>query len=430
MADERNPAERVRRLVQYAGQVEVDNSIAPKKYFRSGVEMERMARIYHDEGNLESAFILYSKFITLFVEKLPSHPEYAKAAPGDKATNKKSLRRVFGEAEELKGILKGKYQKEYEQLMVEEARKKEEEETKRKEFEKREAEEKARKALAAQQIATQHNNTSRPHTETPSVTPSAPPLIEDYLAPPTSYQESSGSPNSIVGNNQREHGTPSDKNQTHSTMPSPPSYSSLFSVQTPSVPTIDRSTKPVMSADASSSGLRKMHVPAELISQFLRLASNNTRKNLETCGILAGRLQSNMFCITHLLIPKQTSTSDSCTTLNEEDLFDYQDSHNLITLGWIHTHPSQTSFMSSVDLHTHCSYQLMMPEAIAIVCAPKFDETGVFSLTPDYGLQFILNCKKPGFHPHPKEPPLYEESSHILWDKVARVDVVDLRFKK
>ena len=45
MADERDPAERVRRLVQYAGQVEVDNSIAPKKYFRSGVEMERMVRI-------------------------------------------------------------------------------------------------------------------------------------------------------------------------------------------------------------------------------------------------------------------------------------------------------------------------------------------------------------------------------------------------
>lgn len=111
--------------------------------------------------------------------------------------------------------------------------KKEEEETIRKEFEKREAEEKARKAQAAQQTAPQHNNTSRPHTETTSVTPSAPPLIEDYLAPPTSYQESSGSPNSIVGNNQREHGTPSDNNQTHSTMPSPPSYSSLFSVQTP-----------------------------------------------------------------------------------------------------------------------------------------------------------------------------------------------------
>lgn len=45
MTDERDPAERVRKLVQFAGQVEVDNSIAPKKYFRSGVEMERMVSI-------------------------------------------------------------------------------------------------------------------------------------------------------------------------------------------------------------------------------------------------------------------------------------------------------------------------------------------------------------------------------------------------
>ena len=26
-------------------------------------------------------------------------------------------------------------------------------------------------------------------------------------------------------------------------------------------------------------------------------------------------------------------------------------------------------------------------------------------------------------------PILFQESSHIVWDKVARVDVVDLRFK-
>jgi hypothetical protein len=26
--------------------------------------------------------------------------------------------------------------------------------------------------------------------------------------------------------------------------------------------------------------------------------------------------------------------------------------------------------MSSRDLHTHCGYQIMMPESIAIVCAP------------------------------------------------------------
>ena len=36
----------------------------------------------------------------------------------------------------------------------------------------------------------------------------------------------------------------------------------------------------------------------------------------------------------------------------------YQDRHSLLILGWIHTHPTQTVFMSSVDLHTHCSYQV------------------------------------------------------------------------
>ena len=48
-----------------------------------------------------------------------------------------------------------------------------------------------------------------------------------------------------------------------------------------------------------------------------------------------------------------------------------------------------------------------------IVCV--FCRTGVFSLTQEYGLQFILNCKKPGFHPHPKEPPLYQVSVVVLY---------------
>lgn len=360
------------------------------------------------------------------MEKLPAHPEYAKAPPVDKANNKKKLRKVFSVAEELKGVLKQKYHQEYEQFMAQEAKKKEEEEAKRRELERVQAEERAKKEQEAQRMA-QQNNAVTHNMEIPKVTPSAPPLIGDYPAPPTgSHQEGSVSDQSAVGDNQREHSTPSDGGQT---VP-PPSYSSLYSVPTPSTPAVDRSTKPVMSGDTSSiSGLRKIHIPGDLVSHFLHLASENTRKNLETCGILTGRLQNHMFCITHLLIPKQTATSDSCTTLNEEELFEFQDSHDLITLGWIHTHPSQTSFMSSVDLHTHCSYQLIMPEAIAIVCSPKFGETGVFSLTQEYGLQFILNCRKQGFHPHPKEPPLYQESSHIQWDKVARVNVVDLRIK-
>lgn len=72
------------------------------------------------------------------------------------------------------------------------------------------------------------------------------------------------------------------------------------------------------------------------MENFLRLASSNTYNNIETCGILAGRLERNKLLVTHLLIPKQTGSPDSCTTHNEEDIFDYQDQHALITVGWIH----------------------------------------------------------------------------------------------
>lgn len=116
--------------------------------------------------------------------------------------------------------------------------------------------------------------------------------------------------------------------------------------------------------------LRPVFLPSQLRHQFLSLASSNTRLNLETCGMLCGILKSNALFITRLIIPEQTSTSDTCETLNEEELFDYCDKEELMVLGWIHTHPTQTCFMSSRDLHTHAGYQVMMPESIAIVCAP------------------------------------------------------------
>lgn len=42
----------------------------------------------------------------------------------------------------------------------------------------------------------------------------------------------------------------------------------------------------------------------------------------------------------------------------------------LYPLGWIHTHPTQTCFLSSIDVHTQCGYQTMLDEAVAIVMAP------------------------------------------------------------
>lgn len=191
-------------------------------------------------------------------------------------------------------------------------------------------------------------------------------------------------------------------------------------------------------AKSSEDGIRTscsyqhLHIPVRMMEEFLRVAQKNTAKNLETCAVLAGSLKNRVFHITTLIIPKQESTSDSCQTLNEEEIFEVQDRQSLFTLGWIHTHPTQTCFMSSVDLHTHYSYQVMLPEAVAIVMAPTDSSSphGIFHLSDPGGVSVIQNCDQRGFHPH-EEPadgsPLYEHCSHVYMNPKLRFDVVDLR---
>ena len=176
--------------------------------------------------------------------------------------------------------------------------------------------------------------------------------------------------------------------------------------------------------------LRSIFLPQNLRHRFLSVAQANTRANLETCGILCGTLVSNALFISKLVIPDQESTSDTCETVNESELFDYVDGEDLMVLGWIHTHPTQTCFMSSRDLHTHGGYQVMIPESIAIVCAPSKGDWGVFRLTDPPGMKTVLNCTQTGlFHPH-AESHIYTEAlrpGHVVEVNGLEFEVVDLR---
>jgi STAM-binding protein len=183
----------------------------------------------------------------------------------------------------------------------------------------------------------------------------------------------------------------------------------------------------------NGSPLRSVFLPSSLRDRFLSLAAPSTRRNLETCGILCGTLVSNALFISRLVIPEQISTSDTCETTNESAIFEYCDSEDLIMLGWIHTHPSQTCFMSSRDLHTHSGYQVMLPESIAIVCAPsKNPDWGVFRLTDPPGLKTVLNCTQKGlFHPHAQEN-IYTGAlrpGHVVEVNGLEYETVDLRPK-
>ncbi|XP_033947340.1 STAM-binding protein-like A [Pseudochaenichthys georgianus] len=424
------PEERVRALTKKGSSVEVNDDVPPRRYFRSGMEMIRMANIYAEEGNIEHAFVLFNKYITLFIEKLPKHRDYKTANIPEKKDTLKKLKDVaFPQAEILKKALLRRFEQDHEQYLV---KKKAEQETLAREQSKQRALDAERERVVEMQrrqreqeqfsafeemIRRQELEKERQRVLLEFAQPAAPspntPLLPGIKGPaavspsaPQSQWDLSG------GTNHQFNG--------------PPAY---IGPPAPAPPTFDRALKPGTLVSPGNNNtmvdaLRELAVPAELCRSFLRLAEANTSRTVETCGILCGKLTRNAFTVTHVIVPKQTGGPDYCDTENEEELFLIQDQYDLITLGWIHTHPTQTAFLSSVDLHTHCSYQMMMPEAIAIVCSPKFNEIGYFNLT-DRGTNEISTCKQKGFHPHSKDPPLFTHAGHvnITDDTVSMMDL-------
>ncbi|KAF8060070.1 AMSH1 [Scenedesmus sp. PABB004] len=148
--------------------------------------------------------------------------------------------------------------------------------------------------------------------------------------------------------------------------------------------------------------LRDVHISVALMNDFLHYAAVNTRRGVESCGILAGRLSAgdSRFTVTTLIVPKQTGTSDTVEMLGEEEVWEAEASRELVPLGWIHTHPTQSCFLSSVDIHTQCGYQTMLEEAVAIVMAPtdSSKKCGIFRLTVPAGLAHVQKCGQRGFH--------------------------------
>lgn len=460
-----DPVARLRALSDYGSQVDVDKTIAPKLYFRSGREMLRMANMYCDEGNLESAFILYSKFITLFVEKLPFHPDYKTASSPDVQDFKRKVKKVFPLAEEIKSKLKKKYVEEEEKRQAEEKKKQaqlaREEEKRRQEKEKQIQEDEAiarklqseaeQQWMQEQEIKYKHlrhqeeerlaqEKRRREEEEAAKKNGSLLLIPADVTGHipglaiggevgsgsyPASAPETAHAQNvpAIPDRELKKNLVINDQGPSTYPATPPPAY-------TPPIP--DRTMKPLdhfMSTGVFGGGtgaLREVIVPTDLLNKFITAAESNTARKTETMGILCGKVSQNAFKITHLFIPGQRGTPDSCDMENEEELIFYQDKYDLVTLGWIHTHPTQTAFLSSVDLHSHYAYQKMLPEAIAIVCSPKFEETGLFSLT-DHGLDIIGACRERSFHYHAKEPPLFENSSHARIVNNESVTITDMR---
>jgi len=442
MAD-KDAKERLRGLGETAANFNPDSHIPIRRYFRSGNEMIKMAEVYFGEDHLEAAYVLYMKYITLHIEKLPRHKDYASVLPHEKKKAKATVKEVMAKTEELKEVLRARFSAEHELWLRAEKRRQEEDEVRAIEERKRAEEEARCKAAEAasierdRQVAIWHQ--AQLDAEARGLPPPPQPSFSPTPPPPAVYHPSSIE-HSLALDAQRPPYNPSNYElpSAPSASPSapppsdpPPSYDRCVKpapVASPPpsvnpVPTFDRSAKPQLS---NNSSMRSVIVPQDLIPTFLRIAKMNSDRGIETLGTLGGSLRNNRLVISHLVIPRQTGKSDSCTMEGLEDVWDVHDRENIIFLGWIHTHPEYDVFLSSVDMHNQYEWQHMLPEALAIVCSIKFDKTGFLSLT-EAGLQEIGRCDQVNFHPHSKEPPLFEEATHVDVDPGSRVTLKDLR---
>ena len=107
------PSARIKALADSGNAFEVDHHIPPRKYYRSGLEMVRMADVYLKEGSLENAYVLYMKFMTLFLEKIRKHPNFKSVSIVDRAQNDAKLKEVLTKAEKLKTKLLDLYEQEH-----------------------------------------------------------------------------------------------------------------------------------------------------------------------------------------------------------------------------------------------------------------------------------------------------------------------------
>ncbi|KAI3473925.1 hypothetical protein Pfo_028123 [Paulownia fortunei] len=339
--------------------IDVDNRISLLFYYRIADNILKQADIFREEKNVVDLYVMLLRFSSLVTETIPCHRDYRSSPQGNKLYLKRKLITALTELEELKPAVQAKLQELHSKQIY--------------------------------QLNKQQNSWKNDTLESSVEWPAIKQNLNDYstkkrVEPVTSkfgYQglkplsltkpveehlrrislsifrpkEETLSKHSILGRNGL-HGQwqppsnckvqypsnvdftplqiPRFNNIQHSSQneiirqPSPPPL--LADVQD-LIPTSTPATQAECGLeDASNDAL----VCSEDPLQLHILAKSNTDKNLETCGVLAGSLRNRKFYITALIIPKQESTSDSCQTTNEEEIFEVQDKQCLFPLGWIH----------------------------------------------------------------------------------------------
>ena len=171
--------------------------------------------------------------------------------------------------------------------------------------------------------------------------------------------------------------------------------------------------------------LKRFISPRNLEEAFLEVSAGNTSQGIETCALICGAIKPDSIVVSHLVFPKQTGTTITVDMSDDVDVDLYLLETGLSVLGWIHSHPTQTAFLSSVDLHTQFGYQRLLPEAVAVVCAPRYGCNKWLRLT-EQGMKLIADCSSRGFHEHVSKSKLFHLALDVMFNETS-VQVIDMR---
>ena len=173
--------------------------------------------------------------------------------------------------------------------------------------------------------------------------------------------------------------------------------------------------------ETMSADLGKIFISASSMGEMIEFDLSQPGK--ETAGLLIGEKVGKDLYVDEIRVGAQVGSSVH-VEINEETLIaatievsEREDGKAI--MGWFHTHPGMSSFMSPTDVGTQRIYQAFFPEAIAIVIdAIKFSETNNIN-DLDFGVFRLFNGKSARVQYEVSNTLEFALNSYLSSDKVV-----------
>lgn len=144
------------------------------------------------------------------------------------------------------------------------------------------------------------------------------------------------------------------------------------------------------------SSAEKIQISLSAMAEMLSF--DFSHEGQETAGLLIGHEESDTVYIDQIRVGEQKGNpvhvEISMEELTNAAIEISKRNDNKVIVGWFHTHPGLTAFLSSTDVKTQSIYQSLMPNAVAIVIdGIKYQKNYNYE-DLDFGVFRVVNGKQ------------------------------------